>query len=181
MTIQEKKQTLRKFMIKKLLQSNNVACSKHFFKKLQVLECWKNAKHVMLYYPMKDEINVLDFMADTTKQFYFPKVVEDKLMIYKEKNLQCFHESSFGIMEPDNQNHKFYDLSILDLIIVPGIAFDVKGNRLGRGKGYYDRFLSYLKNKNNTFQTLACAHQFQILESIPVESHDVVLDVILGE
>ncbi|HQG08910.1 MAG TPA: 5-formyltetrahydrofolate cyclo-ligase, partial [Dysgonamonadaceae bacterium] len=70
----------------------------------------------------------------------------------------------------------FVDFDSIDLIIVPGVAFDRKLNRLGRGKGYYDRLLSQLKSPK-----IGICFDFQLLESIPVEDWDIKMDMIVAQ
>lgn len=67
----------------------------------------------------------------------------------------------------------------MDLVIVPGLAFSKNGDRLGRGKGYYDRFLSSCRTKNKNLFTVALAFAEQINENIPTESHDTKIDLVL--
>ncbi|MDD5044086.1 MAG: 5-formyltetrahydrofolate cyclo-ligase [Candidatus Omnitrophica bacterium] len=80
----------------------------------------------------------------------------------------------YGIYEPVAR--EFLPLSRLDVVVVPGIAFDAQGNRLGRGKGYYDRFLKRLPPK--TYR-IGLAFDFQILPSIPLSRHDCNVDRVL--
>ena len=84
--------------------------------------------------------------------------------------------SSYGILEPKKDKIKNISSDKIDLIIVPGVAFDLKGNRMGHGKGYYDRFLNLVKSTS-----IGLAFEFQIIENIPVESHDKPIDMIITE
>ena len=80
----------------------------------------------------------------------------------------------YGIREPALERP--VPIDNLDLVIVPGVAFDKKGNRLGRGKGYYDRFLKELSDDT---ATIGLAYDFQILPSVPVQAHDVSVKRVL--
>ena len=80
---------------------------------------------------------------------------------------------AFGIIEPLGDE---IDCNIIDFIIVPGVAFDRNLNRLGRGKGYYDRLLS----ESNAFFA-GIGYQMQVLEKIPVEDHDIKMNCIITE
>ncbi|MBF0279846.1 MAG: 5-formyltetrahydrofolate cyclo-ligase [SAR324 cluster bacterium] len=82
----------------------------------------------------------------------------------------------FGLREPRSETRQPIDLNTIDLVIVPGLAFDRRGGRLGYGKGYYDRFLSQIKPF-----FLALAFQFQVLPSIPQFPYDVPMNAILTE
>ena len=80
----------------------------------------------------------------------------------------------YGVYEPSTK--RFIPLKDLDIVIVPGVAFDKKGNRLGRGKGYYDRFLQRLPKR---IPTVGLAFDFQILPKVPAKTHDINVDQII--
>lgn len=82
---------------------------------------------------------------------------------------------SFGIMEP--QADAFTDYEQIDLILVPGMAFDRHGHRLGRGKGYYDRFLSQAKD----CYKIGVCFPFQLVDEVPTDEHDVRMDEIITQ
>lgn len=85
---------------------------------------------------------------------------------------------NFGILEPENNEETVISLPEIDLVFVPGIAFDKRGNRLGRGGGFYDRFLSGLDART---LKVGLAFDFQIVENIPIESEkDVLLDLVIS-
>ena len=71
------------------------------------------------------------------------------------------------------------DFKTVDLMIVPGLAFDMRGGRVGRGKGYYDKLLGDMADRS--FLTVGLAFRFQVFESVPMESHDVILDAVITE
>ena len=83
-------------------------------------------------------------------------------------------EGPYGVQEPTER--KCIDPQDLDLVIVPGVAFDKKGNRLGRGRGFYDRFLDTLPKDT---PTIGLAFDFQILSSVPAAQHDVKVSKVL--
>lgn len=83
---------------------------------------------------------------------------------------------AFGISEPTGLT--FDKLDEIDLIIVPGMAFDKEGHRLGRGKGFYDRFLSQ-PNIMSTYKIGICLPH-QLLEAIPTEAHDITMNEVIG-
>jgi len=140
---------------------------------------WKNARSVLLFAPLQDEPNVrplLHAALDAGKLTALPRfsattggyeaaVVRD---LAKD-----FTEGKFGILEP-GPTCELADLKRLDLILVPGVAFDWQGHRLGRGKGFYDRLLVEVSGK-------ICGVGFdqQVVATLPVEPHDVRLNCIL--
>jgi len=92
-------------------------------------------------------------------------------------SMEDVHKGTYGIAEPLFDPDKALALKDLDAVIVPGLAFDRQHNRLGRGEGYYDRFLSTLPE---AVTTVGLAFDFQLTESLPTEAHDVRLAQIIA-
>ena len=92
------------------------------------------------------------------------------------KSFDSLISGMYGIQEPSPENRIIMTPEMFDLVIIPGIAFDRKGGRLGQGKGYYDRFLE----ATSAFR-LALAFDCQLIEAVPTESHDVPMNAILSE
>lgn len=147
--------------------------SKMVFQKVEELPEFINAKSVLLYWSLPDELPTHNFIEKwcKTKQILLPMVKEDKMLIKPFVSTQDLHKSDMGIWEPATQNEY---LKHIDIVLVPGIAFDKSKNRLGRGKGYYDR---YFTNKNVT--KVGICYDFQLLENVPTESYDVKMDIII--
>ena len=91
--------------------------------------------------------------------------------------MEDVRESTYGIAEPHFDPDKALALKDIDTVIVPGLAFDRNHHRLGRGKGYYDRFLSILPKR---VTTVGLAFDFQLTESLPTEAHDMRLQQIIA-
>lgn len=87
---------------------------------------------------------------------------------------------AFGIREPD-PGWPTVKFSELDLVVVPGVAFDLKGNRLGYGGGYYDRMLAEIRAANPRARLVGLAYEFQVMGALPLEAHDVPLDGLATE
>jgi 5-formyltetrahydrofolate cyclo-ligase len=85
-------------------------------------------------------------------------------------------EGKFGILEPGSEAVRCVDPGKLGALLVPGLAFDEMGNRLGRGRGYFDRIL-----QKTTGAKLALAYDFQLVEEVPAAEHDVRMDFIITE
>lgn len=143
------------------------------FEKIESLIEFKNAKSVLMYWSLPDELPTHNFIVkwSTKKQMLLPMVKGDKMLIKPFTSTEELRKSDMGIWEPEAQ--KEY-LKQIDLVIVPGIAFDKNKNRLGRGKGYYDR---YFNNKNIT--KIGVCYDFQLLEVIPTEPFDARMDKII--
>lgn len=144
-----------------------------------------NFNNIMIFMDMENEVGISKITGlYPDKNFYIPKTFPDgemKISKYSSDNL-FLHK--FGYYESKSEIYE--NEAVLDLIIVPGVAFDTERNRIGFGKGYYDRFLHRLINKhrrNNTEMplTIAVCYDFQILSSIPCDIHDIRPDIIITE
>lgn len=124
-----------------------------------------------LFAALPGEIDVSSIMMETKAIVSYPRVCDDKLIFHKVRDLHELTVSQpYGIYEPSFNA----EIVIPDLILVPGLAFASGGTRLGRGKGYYDKYLS----KNNCF-TISLAFSWQLLPYIPKESHDVRINLVI--
>ena len=133
------------------------------------------------YYPSNYEVNIVKFLEEASK-----KKFKISLPVIKSSNNMCFklwnfkeplHVNKFGIPEPKNSKREI----IPDLVMVPLVAFDKHLNRIGYGKGYYDKSLKKIsKIKKNTIN-LGIAYSFQQCVSIPINKHDFKLDYIFTE
>lgn len=141
---------------------------------------WKNASRVLFYAALRDELDVLPLLEEALKAGKIaglPRFVpeENRYLAAEVKSIndQCL-QGRYGILEPGSSCPSL-SLKQLDLVLVPGVAFDLAGRRLGRGKGFYDRLLAECNG-------LKCGvgFDFQLLEEpIPEEPHDIRLDCIL--
>lgn len=131
------------------------------------------AERVMLYASLPDEVQTLSFIEDWRyrKTVILPTVAGDDIVPVELAAGITFEEGDFHIPEPQNQPYT----GDFDLIVVPGMAFDKAGHRLGRGKGYYDRFLA----KHPNVHTIGICFDFQLVPEVPSEPHDRLMDEIL--
>jgi len=130
---------------------------------------YKNAQTVTIFYPMKGEIGLLDLLKDD-KTFLFPKVEGNQLDFYPYHKFMVFHKSAFGVMEPSVKEEKY--TGAYDLVIVPALAISKEKDRIGYGKGFYDRFIL----NNDIKYTLGVIYDFQELDHIDASSFDQKLD-----
>lgn len=176
--IQEQKQTLRrhvKDLKKKVALSDKIILSSLIFEKVEQHNSFKNANVVLLYWSMEDEVATHDFVKkwEAKKTILLPVVDGSLLKIKQFKGMTSMRKGAqFGIMEPDGEEYK--NLDAIDLIIVPGIAFDSGNNRMGRGRGFYDKLLTTTKATK-----MGVCFNFQFFESIPVEKHDLPMDIVI--
>ena len=145
--------------------------SNSLIKQIRALPAYQHAKHVGLYSPIKNEPNLLALLEDA-KQFYLPKVVNLDMVYVPYHPGTKLEKSSLGILEPIETN----DASTqLDLIIIPGIVFDPAGNRIGFGKGYFDRFLLHIRPAH----VIGVAYPFQLEKRLMTSRFDVPVDLVL--
>lgn len=139
-------------------------------------EIYKKAKLVMFYVSLKEEVDTLPMIDEALKagkRVCVPVILKEemKLIAGEIRNRKSdLEKQHFGIYQPKKDRVSEVPLQDIDLVIVPGIAFDRNNVRLGRGHGYYDRFLSGLPEKA---KTIGLAFNFQILENLPQDSHDI--------
>lgn len=132
---------------------------------------YKHAKHIGIYHPIKNEINILGLLKDASKTFYLPKVYGQTMhyLLYDD----ALKQSELGIYEPTT-NQTFDET--LDLIIVPALVVDNTNHRIGYGKGFFDKFMNHYKH----IQTLGIVMSFQVVEKFTHSLHDQKLhDIII--
>lgn len=143
---------------------------------IEMLEEFKNAKNVLAFWSLPDEICTHDFISKwfETKRIFLPVIAGETLEVRSFKGIGSLSgDNNFGVMEPTTGN--LADPALIDFALIPGIAFDKNGNRIGRGKGYYDHLLPNLVNAT----TVGIGYNFQLVESIPVEPHDIPVKKVI--
>lgn len=176
-----KKDEIRKNMIKKrnLLSKETVKKSRDIIiKKLDTYI--RKTENIMIFMNMGNEVEItklIELYPD--KNFYIPKTLPNREMkINKyDKNELILHK--FGYYE--SKSGIFYNENLLDLIIVPALAFDISKNRIGFGGGYYDNFLYKIKKNHNNPLIIGICYDFQLFDNIPSEFHDIKVDFIITE
>jgi 5-formyltetrahydrofolate cyclo-ligase len=136
---------------------------------------FRQAKVIGAYFAFGSEVTtelIIERAKALVKKIALPRVEEDKITFYELSSIKSLIRGRFGIMEPP----PFMQISEIDILVVPGIAFDKTGSRLGYGKGYYDRLLS----GKRTF-SIGLAYSFQLLENLPYDRYDKRLDAIASE
>ena len=142
-----------------------------------------NTKKITIagYYPANYEVNILEFLEKAAKSKFkiaLPVIQSSTNMCFKSWIFKDpLYINNFGILEPKSTNREI----IPDLILVPLVAFDNKLNRLGYGKGYYDRVLRKINKIKKKTLSLGIAYSFQKYKSIPINKYDYKLDYIFTE
>ena len=173
----DKKNQRQYIRIKKQTYTRDELVSKSakIWSKIEDLEVFKSSKIILAYWSLNDEVYTHSYIVKWAKEktILLPCINGDEL------ELRCFNglsqlvkEKYFDISEPIGD--LFIDFDNIDMALVPGMAFDLSGGRLGRGKGYYDKLLPNL----NAFK-VGLAFDFQILDKIVCVSHDVLMDEVV--
>jgi len=146
------------------------------------------ASTVMSYMDFRNEVRtreIIAFCLSNGKRVAAPRVDKSggkgasKLVAYEIRDLEKdFEPGTFGLLEPRTDESRIVAPEEVDLVLVPGVVFDRKGNRIGFGAGYYDRFLA--RTRNDCIKA-AVAFDFQVLDEIPAEEHDIPMDIIITE
>lgn len=144
------------------------------------LDDYKNAKKIALYMAINNEVNLeklWNHACYNHKACYFPKVTAEHMHFLPGDNIDQFIANKWGILEPSSNLQDAININDLDIIILPLVAFDCTGNRVGMGKGYYDKTLKSSKHPT----LVGVAYEFQKITKINAETWDIKLDIIATE
>ena len=158
-----------------LSDEEKASAAERVFARLEQSAAFMLADNVLLYHSLPDELSTLEFLRKWSgrKHFFLPRVngVNLEILPYDRTRMAL---GAFHIEEPTGTDTT--DISRIELIVVPGIAYDKLGNRVGRGKGYYDRLLASSKATK-----IGVGYDFQFVDEIPAEPHDVSVDIVITE
>ena len=179
----QKKERLRK-KFKSIRKRNYFDIAPNYFNPLIKIIKKKNNKKIInlsIYYPSSFEVNVLKiFEANLINKIKISLPVltgNDSMHFYKWNFQQVLQINKFGMLEPLRQKKHI----IPNILLVPLLAYDDEKNRLGYGKGFYDRYLKKYLKSNNNILTIGIAFSFQKYHKLPVFNNDVKLNYILTE
>lgn len=157
--------------------------------KLLQLPAYNQANRISLYLNMSDEVETLPLLRcalDAGKACFIPKYYKgggmEMVRLRDWKDYESLPVTSWNIKQPADEDIREDALQTggLDLIVIPGLAFSLSGGRCGRGKGYYDTFLSKCKKSQEVPPvTVALAYREQVVEHVPMDGHDVPIDHVL--
>mgnify|MGYP003458921731 FL=1 len=134
-------------------------------------------KNILIFMEIKNEVSISNITKQyKNKNFFIPKTFKDGSMKINSLDKDKLSKNKFGILESEDPN--YIDPETLDLINVPGIAFDQNLNRIGYGKGFYDKFLTSIKK--NVLKVGVC-YDFQLYDKIQSDPDDVKMDLIITE
>ncbi len=196
-TIQKTKSDLRSFAKQKRKEIFSYEKNKKIIETIHSFDKYQQSKNILAFYPLKYEVDLRElFIANPdNKNWFLPKVSDflpplrgkmsegqkgGALTVHPFTNENSLKVGAFNILEPQTEEIK--DLSIIDLVFVPALCVDKKGNRLGYGKGYYDRFLSDLINGQIANPTLIVPiFEELVFDEIPVDEFDYKVNHIITE
>lgn len=172
------KPSLRRMVgqLKKLLtDSDKRLQADSVFAQIEQLQQFKAATDIAVYWSLDDEIATHRFIEKwfNRKRLWLPVVVGDDLIFRQFEGTDRMTAGAFGIMEPTGR--QLDNVAQIGLIIVPGVAFDMQNNRMGRGRGFYDRLLA-----NSQAYKIGVAYSCQIFSQIPAEETDIPMDLVVG-
>lgn len=145
------------------------------------LEEYQLAAAIALYSPAHNETDTSEIMAAAFragKKVLYPAVCGHEMVLRVVNGLADLEKGRFGILEPCSTGTD-HSAEEADLVIVPGVAFDIEGHRIGYGKGFYDRFLRHPGRKAHL---VGLCHDFQLTAGhIPAEGHDIRMEIIVTD
>jgi 5-formyltetrahydrofolate cyclo-ligase len=156
--------------------------SRAIAERLNSIPEFRDARALLIYVSSKDnEVDTLEPIRnalDDNRMVLVPVAMPStrEILWSQLRSLDDLEPSTFGILEPRNDRVRPVEPTEADVAIIPGIAFDAAGHRIGYGGGYYDRFLGKFRGTK-----IALAYELQIRDSIPIEPHDLPVDVIVTE
>lgn len=155
--------------------------SQRIAQRLFSLEEFQLAERIALYASFRGEVETEPIFQKShamRKELFYPAVDEARQAVsfYRVQNLKELAPGYKGILEPVKRTHPLGKLNFLNMIVVPGVVFDVKGNRIGFGLGFYDRLLEKFKGVR-----AALAFDFQVCDLLPIHNKDQRMDIIVTE
>ncbi|HMB14890.1 MAG TPA: 5-formyltetrahydrofolate cyclo-ligase [Pelovirga sp.] len=147
--------------------------------RLLATELFSSVQSMALYSPIHNEIATSEIFAAACRQgklVYYPRVAGEALHFVEINSPGQLIPGSFGVLEPAAELNS--SQQVPDLILVPGVAFDRFGHRLGYGRGFYDRYLSRFSDQ---VVRVGFSYSFQLCDALPVDAHDQSLDVLVTD
>jgi len=184
--IMNKEDIRRKILKKRLsLPSKDIEDkSRQIFLHLTETVEYKNSQNIMFYVATRSEVQTEEMIKASIrvgKNIFVPVILTECNSLAPSKILDFNNELEIGkkgILEPKKEYYKYFPLENIDLIVVPGVSFDLSGNRIGRGFGYYDNFLRKISTST---KIIALAFEIQIIEKVPTDKNDIPVHKIITE
>jgi 5-formyltetrahydrofolate cyclo-ligase len=183
-TTSEKRRIRESARAKRHAQDDKEQASRVILQRLMSLPEYEAAQSVAYYVDVRDEVRTRFALPDALnsgKQVLVPYCADDQLVLCRLDNVDELASGRFGVLEPKSELRnasRILPASSVDLIVVPGVAFDRHGGRMGHGLGYYDRLLADVQPST---VLVGLAFECQVFHDIPVETHDVSMDWVITE
>lgn len=149
--------------------------------RLAGLSEFAGAKCIALYAATRNEVDttlLLETAWRQGKRVLYPAVCGQHMVFRAVDHIEQLREGAFGILEPCPTGAA-HEADVPDLIVVPGVAFDCGGHRIGYGKGFYDRFL---RHPGRTAHLIGLCHDFQLIDGdIPADAHDIRMEIVVSD
>ena len=166
-------------------QENKEQVSEQIMERFMALPAYEAAKTVMFYIDVRAEVRTrqsLPAALASGKKIVVPYCVDGELELFHLEDMDELEIGMYKILEPRAElrdlDSKRVDVAELDLIMVPGVAFDRRGGRTGHGKGYYDKLLQHARMDT---PLVAVAFECQLFDAIPTDDHDIYMDCLVTE
>lgn len=151
------------------------SAAEEVFERLEKTAAFLLSNKIMMYHSLPDELDTHEFLKKWAgkKRFFLPRIngVNLEVLPYDESRLEL---GSFHIEEPTG--NEITNPEEIEMVVVPAVAYDRKGKRLGRGKGFYDRFLAQTKATK-----VGVGYEFQLVDELPAEDHDIPMDMVITQ
>jgi len=179
----ESKQQLRKYILemrdRQSLEDRN-RWDDAIFSKFIHSEYYKNSGVIFIFVSFRSEVDthrIIKKALEDGKTVCVPRVISKKegMKAFRINSIEGLKTSNYGILEPSLECEEI-QADKIDLVVIPGAAFDKSGGRIGYGGGYYDMFLTGLRHDT---KKIALAYDFQVLKHVPTEDHDIKIDGII--
>lgn len=164
--------------LKTLSQEERVKFSRAVVEKFLASTVYKNSAVIMAYLSTAEEIQLNEFIStalDDGKILAVPFIERREMQAVRLPNLDALEVGAYKILTVKRDIRKIIDAEKIDCVITPGLAFDAEYNRLGKGGGYYDKFLSRAVNAKK----IALAYDCQLVEKVPIEPNDLKVDAVI--
>jgi 5-formyltetrahydrofolate cyclo-ligase len=155
-----------------------VAASVEICRRIEEMPEWSAAHTIGIYAAQSSEPDLSGLLADSGKRFCFPRVSGDEMAFHQCQTMDFLKLGPWKLLEPDPALCPVIPAPEIDLILIPGMAFTRGGGRLGRGGGFYDRFLTGVKP--HAIKVGVC-FQVQLVDALPLEAHDHEVDRVVTE
>lgn len=177
------KKAVRKFILAKRDQckaEDRICWDEAIFNKFVNSEYYKKNKVIFIFVNFRSEVDthkIINKALEDGKTICVPKIIskEDGMRAYRIKGFQDMEPGYYGILEPSEECEEI-SIKDIELMVMPGAAFDRNGGRIGYGGGFYDRFLTKVEGN---VKKIALAYELQVLDSVPMETNDIRIDNIV--